>query len=279
MNWKDLVRQFVPYGAAQYSVRRHEYMRLGIAASRAKWLARSGSQYEDLCETRLNLVPPSILSNLKTCVDAGAHAGRWTGTLLNLFQPGHVIALECEPRLTNSLKAKFQRDHRVTVVDSALAEGDGVAQFHQLRHPAGSSLLQPRADIVQELQAGSWDVIGTVQVPKISYDRLTAGEEEISILKLDIQGAEMGVLRNSREGLRKTLCVIMEVTFTPHYENDFGFPELHNEMARHEFGLYRLSPPYHRQGRVLYSDAVYVREHLLRSLTGNSVEVPAVAAA
>jgi hypothetical protein len=106
-----------------------------------------------------------------------------------------------------------------------------------------------------------------VKVRKISYDQLVAEEDEVSILKLDIQGAEMATLTASREGLRKTHCIIMEVTFTPHYENDSGFPDLHRLMADKGFGLYRLSAPYHRGGRVLYADAVYIREDILRDLS------------
>jgi hypothetical protein len=59
----------------------------------------------------------------------------------------------------------------------------------------------------------------------------------------------------------------LEVTFTPHYENDSGFPELHQLMARKGFGLYQLSyPPYHRGVRILYADAVYLREDFLHDL-------------
>ncbi|GEM_PF-2697049 len=278
MTFKEFLRQFVPHGICEYSVRRHEYMRIGLNPYRASWIARSQIRYEQMREARLNLVPPPIISNLRTCVDAGAHSGSWTQSLLSLFHPPRVILVECEPRMVGALSAKFSALSSVKIIDAALAESEGVAPFHQLRHPAGSSLLHPRTEIRRELKAGSWDVVGTVQVNKISYDRLVAAEAEISILKLDIQGAELRVLANSREGLAKTRCVIMEVTFTPHYENDASFGELHAHMLSREFGLYRISPPYHRDGRVLYADAVYVREELLQNLSGQPQTASLVAA-
>ena len=226
----------------------------------------SPRKYRSLCEARLNFLPRSILSKLRTCVDAGAHAGNWTQALLDHFNPGRVIAVECEPRLVLPLKARFSGLSLVMVLDVALAESEGVAVFRQLQHPAGSSLLKPRAEVKKEFAANSWDLIGTVDVRKISYDQLVGDEDEISILKLDIQGAEMGVLENSQDGLRKTKCIILEVTFTPHYEGDAGFPELHQLMASKGFGLYRLSSPYDRGGRALYSDAVYLREEILQNL-------------
>jgi hypothetical protein len=120
---------------------------------------------------------------------------------------------------------------------------------------------------VSEFPTNSWDVIGEVNVKKISYDQLVAKEVEVSMLKIDIQGAEMAVLANSREGLQRTKSVIMEVLFTSHYENDSGFAEMHQLMTQKGFGLYRLSSPYDRGGRALYADAVYVREDILRQLT------------
>lgn len=266
MALKDLVKQVIPHGICEYSVRRHDYMRLGVNAYQASWIALSLRQYHSLCEARLNLLPRPILSALRTCVDAGANAGNWTQALLDRFNPERIIAVECEPRLVGPLKARFAALPFVAVVDTALAESAGTAKFHQLRHPAGSSLLKPRAEVTKEFEANSWDVIGMVEVRKISYDQLVADEDEISILKLDIQGAELGVLASSREGLRKTKSILTEVTFTSHYENDAGFPELHQLMASKGFGLYRLSPPYHRGGRILYADALYIREDTLQGL-------------
>jgi FkbM family methyltransferase len=266
---KDVIRQAIPYGICEYSVRRHEYIRLGLRSSRASLAAMSPRRYRELCEARFNLFPSAILAELRTCVDAGAHAGNWMQALLSNFNPNRVIAVECEPRLVEPLKARFNSLPSVVVVDAALADGGGTATFHQLRHPAGSSLLKPRTDVTREFAANSWDVVGTVDVRKISYDELVSGEDEVSILKLDIQGAEPEVLRNSLEGLAKTKSILMEVTFTSHYENDSGFPELHNLMAGKGFGLYRLSPPYHRGGRILYADALYIREEIIRNLNAD----------
>jgi FkbM family methyltransferase len=272
MGLKDFVKQITPHGICEYSVRRHEYLRLGIKASTASWAALSRRQYQALCDARLNLVPKSILSSLKTCVDGGAHKGSWTAALLDRFQPERIIAVECEPTLVGPLKAKFSGQPLVSVLDAALAECEGSATFHQLRHPAGSSLLLPRAEVTKEFAVDSWDIIGRVDVQKISYDQLVAAEHEISILKLDIQGAEFGVLTASQPGLQKTKSIIMEVPFTSHYENDAGFPELHQLLSGKGFGLYRLSPPYERGGRILFADAVYVREEILHDLNWKAAQ-------
>jgi FkbM family methyltransferase len=266
MSLKEVIRAVTPQVICEYSIRRHGYMRLGKSPYEASLAALSSHKYRRLCEARLNLLPLSILSRLHTCVDAGAHAGNWTQALLDGFEPERVLAIECEPRLVGPLKTRFSASPVVTVFDAALAESEGVAAFHQLRHPAGSSLLKPRAEVKKEFADNSWDLVGTVNVQKISYDQLVADEKEVSILKLDIQGAEKGVLSSSQEGLHKTKSVILEVTFTSQYEDDAGFPEFHQLMAAKGFGLYRLSAPYDRGARILYADAVYIREDILSEM-------------
>jgi FkbM family methyltransferase len=266
MRLKEIVKQALPHGLCEYSIRRHEYLRLGLSGYEASRIAFSQEQYRNLCDARMELVPPRILSALRTCVDAGAHAGNWTAVLLDLFRPERIIAVECEPRLVEKLRKRFAAVPVVTVVDAALGEHDGKASFHQLRHPAGSSLLKPRTEVKKEFLDNSWDEIGTVDVQTMSYDRLVASEVEISILKLDIQGAEMAMLAASREGLKKTKCIILEVTFTSHYEGDSSFAELHQFMKERGFGIYRLTPAYHRGGRILFADAVYIQEAILSEI-------------
>jgi len=262
----NVAKGLLPHAICEYSIRRHAYMRCGFSSARASRLALSPKRYRMFGDSRLNLLPKEISGSLRTCVDAGAHAGSWTDALLDLFSPQRVIALECEPRMVDALKGKFRDVSRVNVVDAALAAGSGTNTFYQLQHPASSSLLRPRAGIGKEYQLKSWDVINEVTVNTVGYDELVASEPEISILKLDIQGSEMDVLIHSSEGLKKTKSVILEVLFTSHYDRDSVFPDLHEVMVRQGFGLYRLSEAYHRGGRALFADAVYVREDILGKL-------------
>src|SRR5262245_61996244 len=103
----QVAKELLPNGICEYSIRRHEYIRCGFSSSEAGRLAFSRKLYRMFGDSRLNLVPKEILRSLGTCVDAGAHAGTWTETLLRLFHPQRVILVECEPRLVGQLRDKF----------------------------------------------------------------------------------------------------------------------------------------------------------------------------
>ena len=269
-NLKNLMKQALPNGICEYSIRRNMYLGMGLPKSQASSMALDARAYEAIRNARLDLLPKEIPAELRTCVDAGAHEGSWTHALLLIFRPTRVLVVECEPRLVSQLKNTIGKLPPIEIVDAALSGEDGSADFYQLRHPAGSSLLKPRDDIAKEFERDSWDVVGRARVTTVSYDRLVQFQEEVSILKLDIQGAEMMVLRDSVSGLGKTKAIIIEVVFRSHYEADSSFPQLHELMMQKGFGLYRLSDIYHRGGRALFADAVYIREEILQSLTVES---------
>jgi FkbM family methyltransferase len=239
---------------------------MGLPNQRASALAIRASDYTAIRDARLDLVPKEVTAQLRTCVDAGAHEGSWTKALLRIFRPQRVLLVECEPRLIGHLQNGIGKLPGTQVVNAALSGENGTADFYQLRHPAGSSLLKPRDDIGEQFERKSWDVVNRARVETVSYDRLVDAEEEVSILKLDIQGAERRVLRESVSGLGKTKAIIMEVLFLSHYEEDFTFPDLHTLMKQRHFCLYRMSDVYHRGGRALFADAVYVREDILETL-------------
>jgi FkbM family methyltransferase len=267
---KNTLKQILPSGICEYSVRRHAFLRMGIVNRDASLMALRAGVYRAIRDARLDLLPKEVTRDLRTCVDAGAHEGSWTRALLMIFRPEKVLLVECEPRLVGLLKNTVGKLPGIQVVDAALGGQDGSGDFFVLRHAAGSSLLKPRDDIGQQFERDSWDVIGKTQVKTVSYDRLVESHEEVSILKLDIQGSETRVLRNSASGLKKTKAIIMEVPFLSHYEEDSTFPQLHELMKEKGFGLYRLSDIYHRgAGRALFADAVYVRESILLSLAAS----------
>lgn len=155
---------------------------MGILPSGAGRLAWSLPKYESICDARLNLLPRAVTETLSTCVDAGAHRGSWSLALLSIFRPKNLIAVECEPRLVEQLAQTLSEWPEVRVVNAALGAREGMATFYQLRHSAGSSLLQPRAEATKEFEEHSWDVVGNAQVRTVSYDE--PDEESVSILKL-----------------------------------------------------------------------------------------------
>ena len=100
----------------------------------------------------------------------------------------------------------------------------------------------------------------TLTVGTTTVDDLAAGRP-VALLKIDVQGAEREVLAGAAQTLPHTHAVLLEVTFTSHYQGDTTFPWLHNYLTERGFELVGLSEPFvSSRNTVLWCDACYVQQ-------------------
>jgi FkbM family methyltransferase len=139
-----------------------------------------------------------------TVVDGGAHVGLYTVLAARGVGPsGFVVALEPDRYNLAALRANVARAGatNVEVVDDALADRAGSAQFYETRSTIGSSLLE-RGDAE------------TRTVRTTSIDLLLAGRTVGALLiKLNIEGAETLALAGARTVLSAVgdIAILLEV--------------------------------------------------------------------
>jgi FkbM family methyltransferase len=210
----------------------------------------------------LELLPSlSILAN-GLALDVGAHIGLWTQDFLKVVPSARVIAVEPQADLRAVAEARFAGDDRVTVLGCALADREGRRTFHLTGAAVNGSLYEPHPEM-SDLYGGGWRLESTVAVETRTVDAITDGRP-VSLLKIDVQGAEHEVLAGATETLKRTSAVMLEVGFVSQYEGDVTFPALHEWMAEHDFRLTGISEPARSPaGAMLCSDACYVHERHL----------------
>jgi FkbM family methyltransferase len=234
--------------------------------SAARFARRHGVSplaYPDACDANLDMLAPWVDPLSGVVVDIGANEGNWTAQLLRVFPRAEVIAAEPGPEPRAILEQRFADRPNVLIDPRAVSDTTGTAEFHVTRWSVFSSLLPPAAAL-HELYGANWsptEELDTVQVDTVTFDELV-GEQHVSVLKLDVQGAELAVLNGGREALQHTDCVIVEVLFVPHYEGDTTFPGIHAALAEQGFQLIDISRPFRDgdgDGPALWADACYAR--------------------
>lgn len=163
------------------------------------------------------------------------------------------------------------------------AIGDGSTRtFYLTNVPMTSSLYRPNHRLLRRFSKLP-ELLQVVEESEIQTKRLDDIEEirGCDFLKIDVQGAELDVLRGASKTLAKTLVVETEVEFVQLYEGQPLFAEIDQAMRAAGFKLYnfrgiatRTFAPLHRKqpdpfsGQALWSDAIYFRDFMrLEELT------------
>jgi FkbM family methyltransferase len=130
-------------------------------------------------------------------VDVGAHTGLYTLTALAADAAVRVVAFEPESRVRAALVENVKAngwEQRCEVRSEAVADRGGRATFHVPHHPLPTSARLAGTPA----RPGAVD---DISVPVVALDEALAGEERVDIVKIDVEGAQDGVVRGMRRVL------------------------------------------------------------------------------
>lgn len=159
---------------------------------------------------------------------------------------------------------------------SRYALGDGKTwPFHHCAAPMTSSMLPPNLGLAARFNqlADLMRVVEIVQMPTRRLDDVLDPASS-DLLKLDVQGLELVVLKNGARTLESTLLVQCEVSFIELYQGQPLFAEIDQFLRTRGFSLHtflglasRTYQPLLVNGdpgrglrQVIWSDAVFVRD-------------------
>jgi FkbM family methyltransferase len=129
----------------------------------------------------------------------------------------------------------------VTPVNKALGEKAGKATFNENAFHQTNSLLPAHPQSLEYLGPRVVERQQTIEVELTTLNAFCreASVSQIDLLKMDVQGYELSVLKGASEMLagRKIGCVVLEVSFIHLYENQAKPQELLSCLAGHQYDL------------------------------------------
>lgn len=159
------------------------------------------------------------LSQDSNCVDVGCHEGVILTEMLRLAPSGSHYAFEPLPSFYPKLVASFPG---VKIFDIALSDAVGEASFQNVVNNPGFSGLKKRT------YPNPCETIETITVRTDLLDNLIS--EKIDLIKVDVEGGELQVLRGAVSTIRRSQPVII-------FEHGYGAAEYYGTTPEQVYDL------------------------------------------
>jgi FkbM family methyltransferase len=138
----------------------------------------------------------------KTAIDVGAYAGDWTRDCRKVFSDVEILMIEASPSRAEALRALCATERGLGVAQALLASSNGSALFRE--QETNSGIAAPGEP-------------GTSSMPTTTLDSLVSGTPfaRPDLLKIDVQGHDLDVLKGGTRTLATAEVVIVELSLIP----------------------------------------------------------------
>ncbi|HYM33943.1 MAG TPA: FkbM family methyltransferase [Steroidobacteraceae bacterium] len=153
---------------------------------------------------------------LRTIVDIGANIGQFSLLARALFPRAKIFAFEPQEGPAAKYRRFFHADGAV-LYRSAIGSNSGIAPMYISRRHDSSSFL-PVTPAMPELFPGT-EIVRTDSVPIAPLREFLSPTDIVgpALLKIDVQGAELDVLRGCEDLLEKFDLLYIELSFRELY--------------------------------------------------------------
>ena len=151
-------------------------------------------------DRQAQLVMKRVITKNSNCVDVGCHKGEILREINKLAPNGHHFAFEPIPEMYNSLKEKFTNN---TVYPYALSDKNGKTTFQFVRNAPAYSGIKKRKYEIENPD------IQEIEVEMKMLDDVIPAKTKLDFVKIDVEGAEYGVLAGGKEHLKKDKPIVI----------------------------------------------------------------------
>lgn len=193
-----------------------------------------------------------------TIIDVGAHHGQFYLLARVRYPDAHIVSVEPLTGALQHLGAIQNGDERATILPFAAAGADDHRRMHVSRKSDSSSLLPILSQYIEAFPGT--DEARTITIEARSLDSLLSDVRHPSLLKIDVQGSELEVLRGAADLLDQVDAAFVECSFVELYGGQALADEVIAALLSHGLrlnGVYSVARD--RAGRCLQADLLFRR--------------------
>ncbi|MBN1561074.1 FkbM family methyltransferase [candidate division KSB1 bacterium] len=175
--------------------------------------------------------------HINSVIDVGASDGGFAAKARELFRGAKIFSFEPIPSSYKILTKKFASDKNFRAFNVALGNTVGQSEFHLHEHIGASSFLR-----ISNLHIDAHPYTKNYSKISVALEKLDnlIKIEELTpniLLKLDVQGYEIEVLKGAEELLKYIRCIYSEVCFNKLYEEQPLFDDIIDFLRKRGFHI------------------------------------------
>ncbi|HBJ86621.1 MAG TPA: hypothetical protein DDZ88_22740 [Verrucomicrobiales bacterium] len=197
----------------------------------------------------------------RTILDIGAYHGEFADRVLRHYPVEQVFLFEPFPDSITFLKERYRAEPRCEVLPYALSDQSGATALRVLNKEDSSSLLDPASEAGELLHKPFHEVAQTqIEMRRLDEIPAVADIQAFDLAKIDVQGAELKVLRGCGELLQRIQAIYIEVNFCSLYKDGAVFCDTHAFLEQAGFKLgFMQEFRRNAEGVMIYANAFYLR--------------------
>lgn len=192
-------------------------------------------------------------------LDVGANTGQTIDAVRSVYPDARVHSFEPDPDLSLLLDDKYTHEVGIDIHPIALSNSIGKARFYRNVRSDLNSLFQLRASSVGRFGRAK-DVINVQTLTGDDFLE-TAGIDDIGLLKVDVQGAELQVFEGFSSAIDqgRFAWIVVEVSFDGPYVEAQSFNQL-QALLSNRYQMYTaFGLTYNKSYALNQCDLVYKR--------------------
>ncbi len=195
-----------------------------------------------------------------TIFDIGANRGSTTMEMLEIFPKAKIHAFEPFQDSADIFRKNHLDKANVTLVQKGMADRMGTATLNVNKSVDTNSLLASKK--LGATSDKSCETLNQVEINLETVDNYCKANaiERIHVLKIDVQGAEIKVLKGAEQMLRsgKVDLIYLETYFVQQYEEQPLFHEIATLLHQYGFTLQDIYDAYYNDRHILWSDSIFI---------------------
>jgi len=180
------------------------------------------------------------------------------------FPNSEVFAFEPIPSTFKLLEQKVSHNKKIILINKGLGSELREIPIHLSERITSSSFFEIEKNISNDFFAKNLKDVGSAIVSLSTLDSEIPLGKNINILKIDVQGFELEVLKGGVSTLSRTKIVLVEMQNHNLYLGAPKYYEIDQYLVALGFELYDMIPSLRQDKKIYEWDSIYINKNLVK---------------